>query len=102
VIPDFVAALGEIHELSKSSYGDEIFEQMSYYYCADVENNAAAQRLDAYEKELGYELVWADMESAYQVDFELGQSHESRFLLREAWALKYLLDESHHAQNQNA
>ena len=92
IIPRSIAELGAIHEQRKSLYGDEIFDQKSYYYYADAEDTVKEQSLDEYEKDLGYELIWEDIETAYNVNVNLGRNCEASFLTREAWVLKYLLD----------
>jgi 8-oxo-dGTP pyrophosphatase MutT (NUDIX family) len=92
IIPQSVIELGMVWEVRKGLYSEEIFEQKSYYYHADIENIVTMQNLNEYEKKLDFELTWTDIETAYNINAELGKSYETTFLLREAYVLKYLLD----------
>ena len=91
IIPDSVREFGMLWEKRRGLYQDEIFSQKSYYYPADF-SHAAEQNLDAYEAALGYGLEWTDVETAYQVNSELGRQYETSFILREAYILKLLLE----------
>ena len=88
IIPQSVIELGMVWELRKGLYGEEIFEQKSYYYYADVEDIVTIQNLTENEKRLDFELTWADIETAYNINLELGKKYETTFLLREAYVLK--------------
>lgn len=91
IILQTIAELGMIHELRKSIHGDLIFDQKSYYYYADVTDSVAQQNLDDYEKDLGFELVWEDIEIAYSTNLALGENNcELSFLLREAYVLNLI------------
>ena len=92
VIPQSITELGMVWEIRKGLYGDEIFEQKSYYYYADIDNITSTQKLDDYEKNLGYELTWSDIESAYNINAKLGKNYETTFIIREAYVLKYLME----------
>jgi 8-oxo-dGTP pyrophosphatase MutT (NUDIX family) len=93
IIPRSAAELGLTREIRRKNMTEEaIFKQNSYYYTADVEDAAAQQNLTEDEKKLGYELVWTDMETAYQANAELGKQYETAFILREAFVLQYLMD----------
>lgn len=90
--PDSIKEFGMICERRKSKYFvDEIFEQWSYYYLADVEDFISAQNLDKYEAELGYCLEWTDIGKAYRTNIALPGNTEHTFLKREAYVLKQLL-----------
>jgi len=92
IIPKSVTKLGMVWELRKSLYYDEIFEQKSYYYHAEVENIVTMQNLSENEQKLGFELVWSDIETAYNINAELGKKYEMTFVRREAYVLKYLME----------
>lgn len=49
------------------------------------------QKLDKYEQDLEYELVWEDLKRAYEISMELGQKYETTFIIRESYMLEYLL-----------
>ena len=97
IIPQSIKELGMVWELRQSIrdkiYYDEIWEQKSYYYYADVENIVTEQNLQEDEKELGFELTWTDFETAYNINMELSKNYEMTFLVREAYVLKYLMEE---------
>lgn len=92
IIPKSISELGMVQELRKGMNGNEIFEQKSYYYYADVDKEILNQSLDDYEKDLGFELCWTDIETAYLANTELGTQEMFPFLQREAYVLKYLLE----------
>ena len=100
IAPASVRGMGFVHELRKSVYCDEIFEQHSYYYFADTEDAIVKQRLDDYEKEFGYELAWTGIATAYQTNTALWQHYQKQHinlrdiavLRREAFVLKTILE----------
>lgn len=94
VIPGTSRPLGIVREVRASQFAPEtIFDQTSYYYFADAEEELGKQVLDDYEQEQGYTLEWVDMEKARAVNLELCRTHsyKSRFVLREAEILGLLL-----------
>lgn len=91
VIPESVKEYGMLWEIRRGLYGDEIFNQKSYYYFADVTDSLSAQTLDNYEADMGFVLEWADLEPAYQTNMRLGGNYQTSFIFREAYMLKQLL-----------
>ncbi|MBQ8293471.1 MAG: GNAT family N-acetyltransferase [Bacilli bacterium] len=85
---------GLIHEIRKSIYNDDVFEQKSYYYFAEVEDNVLKQELSENEKELQYVLEWVNPSIAYEVNTNLGKEYANKFLLREACVLNLLIGSS--------
>jgi len=83
---------GCIHELRKSIYSDDVFEQFSYYYYANVEDIELNQILDDNEKKLQYVLEWANPKEAYDINAELAKDYANKFLLRETFILEMLID----------
>ena len=66
VIPSSIKEFGTVPRLQKDSLNeDEIYEQNSYYYFCDVENEQGSQKLEDYEAEEGFELEWVDPFLAY-------------------------------------
>jgi hypothetical protein len=57
-----------------------------------VNNVTSPQALDAYEAEKGFELVWTDIETAYRANIELGKHDDLKYIYRETYVLKLLLD----------
>ena len=85
---------GLIHEIRKSIYNDEVFEQKSYYYFTEVEDIVLKQELSENEKELKYVLEWVNPSIAYEVNTNLGKEYANKFLLREACVLKLLINKA--------
>ena len=90
--PSTIKECGLIHEIRESIYGDDVFEQKSYYYFAEVEDNVLKQELSENEKELQYILEWVNPSIAYEVNTGLGKEYVNKFLLREAYVLKLLIN----------
>ena len=90
--PDSIKECGFIHEIRKSIFNDDAFEQKSYYYFAKVEDEISEQELSEREKDLKYVLEWGDPVMAYNVDYKLGQEYNNKFLLREAFVLNLIID----------
>lgn len=90
--PETVREFGMVREIRASIWtSEEIFEQNSYYYFAEAENELSEQSLTENEQNLDYVLEWADIKTAYEVDMKIGQGMEGAFLLREAAVLKELM-----------
>ena len=92
--PNTIKECGLIHEIRKSIYNNDIFEQKSYYYFAEVEDNILNQELSEYEKELQYVLEWVNPSIAYEVNTNLGKEYANKFLLRESCVLKLLINKA--------
>ena len=92
--PNTIKECGLIHEIRKSIYNNDIFEQKSYYYFAEVEDNILNQELSEYEKELQYVLEWVNLSIAYEVNTNLGKEYANKFLLRESCVLKLLINKA--------
>lgn len=93
VIPNSIKEFGMIQEIRKSIFGnEEIFDQKSYYYFAEVEKEVTKQNLENYEIELGYVLEWADIKDAYFINMELTKNYQSKFIMREAEILKLIME----------
>ncbi len=91
VKPGSVKELGIVREIRKGLYGEEIFDQTSYYYLAEALDEVKEQKLDQYEQDLGYELVWEDLKRAYEINMELGKKYDTSFIIRESYMLEYFL-----------
>ena len=89
---DSIKECGFIHEIRKSIFNDDAFEQKSYYYFAEVKDEICEQELSEREKDLKYVLEWVDPVIAYNVDYKLGQDYNYKFLLREACILNLIID----------
>ncbi|MEA4919525.1 MAG: NUDIX domain-containing protein [Clostridiaceae bacterium] len=87
-----IREIGMMREIRKSIYGEQIFDQRSYYYLAKVKNKILPQKLEPYEQELGFELRFVDAQIAYQSNIELAGGQTDGFVLREARVLKEIID----------
>lgn len=99
VLPHTIRPLGIVREVRASQFVEQvIFDQTSYYYFADVQDEVHAQVLEDYEKDLGYTLEWVEMEKARAVNLKLCRTHRyrSKFVLREAEILGRLLKQAPH------
>lgn len=90
-VKDITGELGMIKEIRKGLYGQEIFEHNSYYYFATVSDEVSEAKLDDDELDLGYHLVWTDIQEAYDTNMQCGKNAHTDFLFREAYVLKKLL-----------
>ncbi len=57
IIKDSIKEYGWVHRIQKGDY-EPVWIQDNYYYLCDVENTIADTKLDDYEKEEGFELVY--------------------------------------------
>ena len=89
---DSIRECGFIHEIKKSIFNDDAFEQKSYYYFVEVKDETCEQELSEREKDLKYVLEWVDPVISYNVDYKLGQDYNNKFLLREACILNLIID----------
>jgi len=91
VIPETITPLGMVQEFRESIKGKKIFDQKSYYYCAEVETTVTSQNLDDYEKGYEFELEWTDIQTAHDDNTKFSEKHGLEFLVREAYILRCLL-----------
>ena len=95
IIPQSIKSFGALIEKRRSIYGDnEIFEQKSYYYYAEIEAESGQCCLDSYEAELDYHLEFTDLETARKTNIDLVKNYEGAFLLREAYIMELLINRS--------
>jgi 8-oxo-dGTP pyrophosphatase MutT (NUDIX family) len=69
----------------------DVFKMTSYYYLCQVQDDFGQQRLDPYEKDLGFHPVWIDIDAALLVNqslLELGDAPV--WLKREILILEYV------------
>lgn len=93
IIPQSIQSFGTLIEKRRSIYSNnEIFEQYSYYYFAEIEAESTKCCLDVYEAELDYHLEFTDLEIAWKANIDLGNNYESAFLLREAYIMELLIN----------
>ena len=92
-IPESVRPYGRVLRVQRGD-PEDIFWQENYYYFADVQADNAGQRLDDYEAEEGFTLVWMDPREAIRVNRETAHDPWRQTMLeREARVLEMLLEE---------
>ena len=69
----------------------DVFKMTSYYYPCEVQDGFGSQKLDDYERDLGFVPVWIDLEQAIQTNKTLlNSSNPPKWLQREVLVLEYL------------
>lgn len=91
IIPESIKELGYIHELRKSMYGSEIFEQYSFYHRAEVTDSLSETALDGYEIEEAFALEFIPPDIALAANTALCASYGSDFLNRENYILRAII-----------
>ncbi len=92
VKPNSIREMGKIIEIRKSANNDdEVFEQISYCYYAEVEDLQLSQELSENETKLQFTLVWEDPLTVYLTNTSLANDYTRTFLFREAYIAKYIL-----------
>ena len=98
VIPDTIREFGWVHRIQKGSV-DDIFVQDNYYYLCDVEQAVGQQKLDAYEAEEEFTLVYVTPHTVIEVNRREEHGKESgnplfiTMLEREARVMELLMRE---------
>lgn len=74
--------VGIIIERNKDLFDEnKIFEMTSYYYLCNISDKNKEQLLDDYEKELGFEPIWVDINES----IENNKKHENIFDKNRTW-----------------
>jgi 8-oxo-dGTP pyrophosphatase MutT (NUDIX family) len=69
----------------------DTFKMTSHYYLCGVQDGLGAQRLDDYERDLGFEPVWMPLDEALRINRSLLESAAPpEWLSREIFMLEYL------------
>ncbi len=69
----------------------DVFKMASFYYICDVDTNFGEQSLDQYEKDLGFEPRWVDIDKAISMNQMLIDSNNfPRWTPRETFVLDYI------------
>jgi hypothetical protein len=80
-----------IKEIRKSIYGEEIFEQNSYYYLCDIMDGMRTETcLSEQEEELGYELEYVAISNAIKANSAFAGIEKYKFIERETTILNSL------------
>ncbi|MGZ9234905.1 MAG: NUDIX hydrolase [Anaerolineales bacterium] len=69
----------------------DVFKMTSHYYQCEVQDGFGIQKLDEYEKNLGFKPVWIDIDQAIQRNKALLDSDKApQWLRREIFVLEYI------------
>lgn len=76
----------------------DVFRMISHYYRCAVLDGFGAQKLDGYEKDLGFMPVWIDIDQAIEANRQLSDSDDPpEWLKRELFVLRYLKQNLFHS-----
>ena len=85
---------GKMIECDKALEAEyDVFKMTSYYFICTIEAGCVKQKLDDYEKELGFRPIWTDIDTAIQANTKLIQSSRAnipRWTPRETFVLEVL------------
>ena len=97
VIPETVEEYGYVHRIQKSDRADEdYFVQDNFYFICDVEEKARSQRLDDYEEEEKFTLVYVEPDKAIHVNRSVNHGPKDQIMIeREAKVLELLKEEGY-------
>jgi hypothetical protein len=71
--------------------GYDAFKMTSHYYHCEVQNVLVPQKLEEYERELGFTPVWVDIDHAIQSNWRLLQLGDApKWLKKESFVLEYI------------
>ena len=84
--------IGAVVEYDNDTETDcDTFKMTSHYYRCEVAEGFGAQKLDGYEKDLGFTPVWISIEAALQQNkMFLDSENAPEWLKREIFVLEYL------------
>ena len=101
--PESVREFGLVRELRKDIYCNTIFEQISYYYFADIREREEAALWESFEAEAGFSAEFVDVRHALETDKRISDMRRSRseFLKRETFVLELLLREQLLSNSRN-
>jgi 8-oxo-dGTP pyrophosphatase MutT (NUDIX family) len=69
----------------------DAFKMTSHYYLCEVQGGFGEQKLDDYERDLGFQPVWIDIDRAIRLNHELLHTNDTvRWLDREIFILEYI------------
>jgi 8-oxo-dGTP pyrophosphatase MutT (NUDIX family) len=89
---EFGQSLGSVIEYKHPEESDyDVFKMTSHYYLCQVGDGFGAQKLDGYEKDLGFKPVWIDIDESILANRLLLNSDKTPdWLKREIFVLEYI------------
>lgn len=94
IIRESIKEFGKVTRYQKSTHTENtIFEQESFYYFAEVENETHEQNLDSYEKDAGFELRTVTIKEAIDANmqFKSKDSFDLLMIARDTSILQILI-----------
>jgi hypothetical protein len=84
--------LGAVIEYNFAKEKDfDVFKMTSHYYFCQAGDDFGVQKLDDYERDLGFKPVWVDIDFAISSNHSLLNSHTPpEWLRRENFVLEYI------------
>lgn len=71
----------------------DVFKMTSSYYLCEIDSTVEAQRLDAYEEDLGFQPTWVDIDTAIQTNKVILRAETKRppqWTAREVYMLEHI------------
>ena len=92
LLVEFGESIGSIIEYNIPMEAEyDVFKMTSHYYLCRVNDDFGAQKLDKYEKDLGFKPVWIDIDKAISTNRSLLNSDKiPEWLKREIFMLEYV------------
>jgi len=92
LLVEFGQSIGSVIEYDHPEESDyDVFKMTSYYYLCLVGDGFGAQKLDGYERDLGFKPVWIDIDESILANKLLLDSDKSpEWLKRELFVLEYI------------
>jgi 8-oxo-dGTP pyrophosphatase MutT (NUDIX family) len=88
-IGEEIGVVIEYNHAVESDY--DTFKMTSYYYRCDVKDGFGIQKLDEYERDLGFKPIWINIDDAIQLNKALLNSdNRPEWLKREIFMLEYI------------
>lgn len=95
IILDSIKEYGHVYRIQKGDYED-VFIQDNYYYLCDAMEEKVLQKLDDYELDAQFKLVYTDPNVAIKANLEIKDTKRDPIELnREAKVLQMLIDEGY-------
>ncbi len=92
LLVEFGQSIGSVIEYDRPEESDyDVFKMTSHYYLCQVGDGFCTQKLDKYEKDLGFKPVWIDIDESILANRLLLNSDKTpQWLKREVFVLEYI------------
>ncbi len=92
VIRETVGFYGKVLELRKGC-PEDILEMESHYFFCEVKENAGDRKLDEYEKEYDYQVIWCTLNEAIAKNKQMANIDICPWVIRDTKVMETLLTE---------